>query len=324
MHVDNPVLEIHGKESSDDIEADVDLALQLLNGPRPVEGVLHYSRAATAVRSSKTQAPERWQRFKQFAEESGVIALFRTDPLTRHSAEQPRGYAGDAYLLDLIYDHKSVNQALLPTLSPIAVATNVVVMHSLEADAVRWRKKFIAMELNKLARSQRNARVLSVASGHARELHDLSDFARSSLDSVVVLDQDALSIEQCVRSHGELVTPLQCEISHLIRGSQKLKAKFDLVYSLGLFDYLDDWVASLLLKRLTRKVVVGGQVIYANFAAFPTNVGFMETAMRWNLIYRTETDMRRVWETTGIEGFDFETFRDPTGTVVYARLTRHS
>src|SRR5688572_9462186 len=51
----------------------------------------------------QTKTPEEWDRFVRLARLHPVRELVHEDPFTLHSYRRPRGYAGDAGLIDLIY-----------------------------------------------------------------------------------------------------------------------------------------------------------------------------------------------------------------------------
>jgi SAM-dependent methyltransferase len=66
---------------------------------------------------------------------------------------------------------------------------------------------------------------------------------------------------------------------------------FDLVYSAGLYDYLEQPVAAALTAELTRLLRPGGKLLVANFARdFPTQA-FMEAFMDWRLLDRSAAEV---------------------------------
>jgi extracellular factor (EF) 3-hydroxypalmitic acid methyl ester biosynthesis protein len=67
---------------------------------------------------------------------------------------------------------------------------------------------------------------------------------------------------------------------------------FDLIYSPGLYDYLDQVVARPLTKALFSMLKPGGTLLLANFLRETSTAASMELFMDWWLIYRTEAEMR--------------------------------
>ena len=100
----------------------------------------------------------------------------------------------------------------------------------------------------------------------------------------IALDQDELSLDVVkaqTSDHG--VVPVCNSIKSLFRG-EIADERFDLIYSTGLYDYLDDRLAARHGENVPA-AEPGGRLIVANF--LPDIVsGFMETFMGWKLIYR--------------------------------------
>jgi hypothetical protein len=64
----------------------------------------------------------------------------------------------------------------------------------------------------------------------------------------------------------------------------------DIIYSLGLFDYLDAKTATVLLQLLYAGLNHGGLLVIGNFADHPGR-SFMEAGMEWHLIYRSPEEL---------------------------------
>ena len=67
--------------------------------------------------------PDVWHALLPIAQSHPVSEFFHQDPLTRWSFEKPRGYSGDAHLLDFIYGHPSVDEEVAAA-SPLGKALN--------------------------------------------------------------------------------------------------------------------------------------------------------------------------------------------------------
>ena len=69
-------------------------------------------------------------------------------------------------------------------------------------------------------------------------------------------------------------------------------ASAELVYSLGLFDYLSDEFAELVLAKMLSLTAPGGNCILANLAPDAANLGYCEAIMdRW-MVTRDEAAMQ--------------------------------
>lgn len=252
-----------------------------------------------------------WQKF---VASDAVVALRNTlldDPYTKRGFDKPRGYAGDAVLLDFIY-----GTAPLPENTPKrGVQINRWMYRESKAfAAVRSRRLLCAQYIDDAVLKNSTARILSVACGHLRE------YALCRLDKtlwtgeLVALDQDraSLSVVSGTYLDGHIRTH-RAAISSLLDGSANI-GKFDLIYSAGLLDYLDDHLVTAFARWCVEALNPGGVVVLANFTSCEER-GFMESVMHWPLLYRTEEDLRRL-----VPG-PARTFQDSMGVIAYAEIS---
>jgi extracellular factor (EF) 3-hydroxypalmitic acid methyl ester biosynthesis protein len=74
---------------------------------------------------------------------------------------------------------------------------------------------------------------------------------------------------------------------------QNKLAQCDLIYSAGLYDYLDDKVAKKLSATLFDALKPGGRLVLTNFLKDTHDIGWGEAMMDWFLIYRDQADIER-------------------------------
>jgi extracellular factor (EF) 3-hydroxypalmitic acid methyl ester biosynthesis protein len=225
-----------------------------------------------------------------------AISSIRQCPLTARCAFKPRGYAGDAVMIDYIYGTGDV--AMLPD-SAAAKSLFAYTTSSPPSRAVRYRRHRLADLIDSSAteqihRNQRGLRVLSVAAGHGRELELSAAFRSGLISEFVALDQDAASLEELKRTYANSatkITTLEMGVKSLL-GSRHGLGGFDLIYSAGLYDYLDTSLATRLTAKLFDLLNPHGRLMYANFATDIFGIGYMEAAMDWWLIYRDAAQTR--------------------------------
>lgn len=208
-----------------------------------------------------------------------IRELLHEDPYTRRSFLQPRGYPGDAELLDYIYCLSS------PTPLDSSLGTEIFAQHmaSFACRNVRRRRALVAARLDALPPG---SRVLSVGAGHFRE-STWSRAVQSRALEVVAVDQDPASLAVVDRENQDLaVSTVRASVLDIIRRPARL-GEFSFIYSAGLFDYLDDTLAGRLVSSLSRVLTAGGQLVIANFMPGLPERGYMETFMEWRLKYRT-------------------------------------
>ncbi len=289
-------------------ESDVELSIDLLE-TEPNGGAAHFLASCRRWRWT-----DQWSEFDKAVRSSGLLDTLHLDPITRHSYSKPRGYPGDAVLLDYLYDFEGAATKARSLLCPGGAAVSQAVWNNVEAQSVRWRRDYLAREIRQAAAN--GLSVLSVAAGHMRELDILQAEPRVP---VAALDQDASSLEVVTERHP-YVTAHHTTIVDVLVGRTDICGA-GLVYSAGLFDYLEDRAAVRLVRKLWD--LTGVRLIVANFAPYPVNLGSMELVMDWHLTYRNESEMRALWELALPEGrFELEVFRDPVGGVVYTAGNR--
>ena len=87
------------KEKTAQLALVLDLARQAFEAGEPAATIVH--RLAGRLHELRNQVnPAVWQQLIPIAQEHPVSAFLRQDPFTRWSFDKPRGYSGDASLLD--------------------------------------------------------------------------------------------------------------------------------------------------------------------------------------------------------------------------------
>jgi hypothetical protein len=76
---------------------------------------------------------------------------------------------------------------------------------------------------------------------------------------------------------------------------------FDLIYVLGLHDYLSVPIAQRLSEVLFEMLNPGGQLVITNYLPNLVDSGYMEAFMDWWLIYRTQEQLVQLAETISQE-----------------------
>lgn len=264
-------------------------------------------------------APEAWRHFcRETMRKHPLRTFLHQCPFTRHAFERPRGYAGDAALIDYLYMDRASDE--------LHAGREIYrYMHQQpSAHSVRERRLLMAQEIDRTAeRVPEGARILSVACGHLREAELSRAVAERRLGELTALDQDAVSLAEISRHHPpEVIRPVCASIRSLLAGKTTF-SDMDFVYSAGLYDYLAEKTAARLTRLLFDMLRPGGQLLVANFAEFPPETGYMEAAMDWWLLYRDEKQVEAFAEEIPREWIEsLRLFRDSQQNVIYLSLTR--
>jgi hypothetical protein len=222
-----------------------------------------------------------------------VRTIIHQDPFSARSFHKPRGYAGDAVLIDYIY----ARDCRLGEQEPVTELGERIFRFNCETPAcaaVRTRRDLVASIIDQVCAMSDHPKILSVACGHLREASLCRSVSAGESGRIVALDQDELSISVVTREVSEFgVVPICSTIKSLFRG-ELAHEKFDFIYSTGLYDYLDDRVATKLTSRLFAMLNPGGRLLVANFVPDIWGAAYMESFMDWRLIYRTPEQLDSV------------------------------
>lgn len=214
---------------------------------------------------------------------------------------KPRGYAGDSSMMRMIYEREFRGRSLF---------SKFMHRHPLDssaAAAVRNRRQLVATAVHeaqaRLAVKDSRTRVLSVACGPACELRDM---VRSIADveqlELVLLDQDPFALDDArdtvmeleQRHRSRLDATLVRDSVRTMIGTSNLQAKwgrFDVIYAMGLFDYLTPPVARAVLHKLYDLLTPEGELLVGNFHPQSRSRVYMEYWMDWVIYYRDESEL---------------------------------
>jgi hypothetical protein len=220
-----------------------------------------------------------------------IATLLHQDPLTWRTFQKPKGYAGDATMLDFIYSME--DDSFLPSFANPITATIFRFTASAPAGrAVCARRRIIAGLIDQVAEQIAYPRILSIAAGHLREAALSQAVREGRIKELIALDQDEESLATIKRAYGMYpVETRQGSVKSLLSPKLAL-GRFDLVYASGLFDYLSQRLAQRLTRTMFDLLHPGGQMLVTNFVPLIPDIGYMESFMDWHLIYRTHEEMQ--------------------------------
>jgi len=207
-------------------------------------------------------------------------------------AWKPHGYHGDFEVIDRIYTQWISSDPKMANWDHF--------FHSCDAStAVRNRKDFFHAVLDTMRESipDRQIDILSVGSGPARDVAEFLSRDTKKRFRFTCLDQDPRAIahaESLCKPWSDQVTFVKTDVIRRLPDET-----FDLVWSAGLFDYFSDRIVVLMLKRLFKRVVPGGQMIIGNFGPENSSRDYMEFG-GWCLIHRTPAELLLLANQAGI------------------------
>jgi hypothetical protein len=200
------------------------------------------------------------------------------DPYTRWGLIKPKGYAGDATLMDFAYGHSSVREEISSSGS-VGMAVYTLTSSAKQSESARQRIRLIADTMKRLVETRDYISVTSFASGHGRELELLDQMTRRKIIRFTAIDQDSLSLKVLRDSSQDLIDNIQTVRENILLCKPAVMESADLCYSLGLFDYLKTDQAEKVLNKMWHLVAPSGQLLVANLALNAANLGYCEAIM---------------------------------------------
>jgi extracellular factor (EF) 3-hydroxypalmitic acid methyl ester biosynthesis protein len=224
-----------------------------------------------------------------------LAPLLSHSPFLRRARDKPFGYAGDYEMMNMLYRDPAEGETLFGR------ALNVCFTHEPAAQANKNRLPYIGGLIRQtLAEHPRGRiRIASLACGPAREIGTLleeSPELGARLD-VALIDHEARAIAHCERTLAPLAAATGARIQFICEGFRTLLAQGrlteklgerELVYSAGLFDYLDVRMFRRITSVLYDALTPGGLLAIGNVADHNPSRWVMEYFSEWFLFHRSK------------------------------------
>jgi len=228
--------------------------------------------------------------------------LLMLSPWMHRARTKPLGYPGDFELMNRVYGNYFAGTTLFAKAVDLSFALTPA------AVAVRARKDLLKGLLSTAIDEKADpgpVRILSIAAGPAQEIFELLR-ERETLPrplEIVLFDQDKRALSFSFGRLQRLVSQkwrdqvsvlhLHDSIQGLLRGPAVFSGHgaFDVVYSCGLFDYLQQRTSVSLCKSLYSLVKPGGTLYVGNMVPENPCRWFMELHLDWFLVYRAHAEI---------------------------------
>ncbi len=251
-----------------------------------------------------------------------VRFLVHQDPLTERAYFKPRGYPGDAVLLDLFYGEDGV-RPFVDEATPLGQEIYRYTSAGMAATALRRRKDVLATMIDQVSDTPSETHIMTIGCGHLREAALSRAVQQRRIERFLAVDRDA----DCLRVVREKWGPFGVEIkestvNELIAATPDL-GTFNLVYTAGPYDLLSRPAAIRLTNALFEATRPGGLLLVSNFLGGIKDAGYMEAFMDWRIHYRDAAEMFAL--TSGLpedEIGDRRTFAEETGGIVFLAVRR--
>jgi extracellular factor (EF) 3-hydroxypalmitic acid methyl ester biosynthesis protein len=228
--------------------------------------------------------------------------------------KKPRGYPGDHELLSAIYDHRPKSRGLGECLDRYFLAST---LGRGVCERLQCARQFLIEEISG---RRGDVAVLNVACGPCREYRGgLPQPAQGQLRITCLdADQQALDAALAGAPRGMNIRGL-CYNALRMGSSKRNIEKFgrsDIIYSVGLCDYIPDNFLVAMLRGWRESLHDGGVV----YVAFKDCRRYDHTPYQWHVDWyffqRTEEQCRSLFEQAGYDMNAIQMTRDDTGAII--------
>lgn len=230
--------------------------------------------------------------------------------LQAFARQKARGYSGDFEIIDAIYSTQIARD-------PELRRWDLFFQAQAAPCAVRNRKAHFLRLLEDMQPSPDGSRlrVLNVGSGPGRDLREwfLGQPAQSIFFDCV--EMDAQAIDHASRLCRPFLQHIEFYHENVLRYVPS--RGYDLVWSAGLFDYLNDRVFVRLLKALLAVVRPGGRVVIGNFSEFNPSRDYMEIFGDWRLVHRSAEQLTSLAAQAGVADRHCNVTWEPEGVNLF-------
>jgi extracellular factor (EF) 3-hydroxypalmitic acid methyl ester biosynthesis protein len=226
---------------------------------------------------------------------------------------KPHGYAGDFEIIERHYTRWICPDARL-------VNWDRYWHRGAAAQAVRNRRAYFHELLQRHCdvADGKAIEVLNIASGPARDVFEFLSNSSANIRFECV-DHDPRAIAYA----SKLCRPFNgATVFHQANALRLRPAKrYDLIWIAGLFDYFNDRVFKLMLKRLLPFIAPGGQLVIGNFHLSETHPNFSWMRFcEWILHYRTGERLKSLTFEAGINPDRVRIGHEPEGVNLFLHI----
>lgn len=238
---------------------------------------------------------------------------FSLDTMQGFGLMKPHGYAGDYEIIDRIYQQRVSADPRLRNWD--------LYFHTRSAPiAVRNRKAYFKDVVRSLKDHSGTPKVavLNVGSGPARDVYEFLCEEGENGITFDCLDYDPNAI-QYARS---LCTPFLTSITFIQANALKFDTskRYRLIWSAGLFDYLNDTRFMSLLRRLFGFLDGDGELVIGNFSTNNPTRDYMEAIGEWYLHHRSADELMNLAQSSGVTAANIRVDQEAEGVNLFLHV----
>ena len=247
----------------------------------------------------------------------------------RHAFTKPRGYPGDYEMLEMCYNNVTVS----PVAAGIGRYFDRYGFDRPYSEAVRMRKDMMRDILREAINvcPDNDFRVVNLASGSIRDIREMFDFpvAPCGRATVMCIDQDEQALDFSRRQIERIDTGsvdvqlIQGNILRLEELALGEPGSIDMIYSIGIADYLQDRMLNKIFHDCMRLLRPGGRLVVAYKDRERNKPLVFNWYSDWNFIPRNEAEfIGLIEQAAGDIPISIDIVREPTGVIFFADITK--
>jgi hypothetical protein len=245
--------------------------------------------------------------------------------LMERAYKRPRGYRGDYYLMEMMYNNKPLSEG-------IGIYFDRWFLNNPYAIVVRNRKErmreLIKTFLKETTLSSIN--ILNIASGPCREIRELlsdKQLKKELKFTCIDFDEEAINFSKSnLRSLPEniKISFLKENVTKLINSEEhaKLFGKQNLIYSTGLADYLPDRVLKGVIFFAFSILYPNGKFIFTHKDKDKYKPVPLDWVIDWMSEPRNVSDLIRLVENSGISNYSVDIDWEDSNKTFFLILTK--
>jgi extracellular factor (EF) 3-hydroxypalmitic acid methyl ester biosynthesis protein len=236
-----------------------------------------------------------------------------TDTMQGYAFLKPHGYPGDYVIIERVYQG---------WLSPKPHLVNWDrFFHAQEAPrAIINRKKYFLDILRSLEKKDGKREVLNIGCGPCSDVVEFLS-QRESHVFFECVDYDKNAIEYSSNKVKEKGFLKKVEFHHENALKFRPSRQYDLIWSAGLFDYLDEKFFKMLLVRHLDFIKPGGEIVVGNFSLNNPTRDYMECG-NWFLYHRSPDDLIKIASECGVPHDKISVKSESLGVNLFLHISR--
>lgn len=233
------------------------------------------------------------------------------DTMQGFAYRKPHGHSGDFELMERIYGDFQTSEKSLKKWDEFWNQQAFV-------KAIQNTTRYFKQTMQEVELVAHDPKVLNVASGSSRSVAGyLAD--TQSTASFLCMDNNWKALDYArllCRDYAEQVSFQKGVVAELTACDQ-----YDLVWSEGLFDYLNDHRFKETLSKLLTQTKRGGRLVIGNSSVSNPSQNYMDF-LQWHVNPRSEAHLCYLATCCGIKRSDMYVVKDPSGVNLFLHIAR--